>query len=220
MKTTKIQNKGQATIFSNKYLEKLTKSHPAAIYVMYLPLIAYLLYYSGTSIGLGWGKVALLFFGGLAFWTLFEYLAHRYLFHTQAERPVAKRVAYILHGNHHEFPRDKDRLLLPPVPSLLVAGSIFAIMYLLMRQYAFAFFPGFILGYLLYGALHYAIHAMAPPFPWMQVLWRNHHLHHYKDDDHGFGVSSMFWDYVFGTQFDLSKNKEDRERVKELMFEG
>jgi sterol desaturase/sphingolipid hydroxylase (fatty acid hydroxylase superfamily) len=50
-------------------------------------------------------------------------------------------------------------------------------------------------------------------------LWRNHQLHHYKDEHLGFGVSNTFWDRVFGTMFDLSKNKQDREKVKELMFE-
>jgi sterol desaturase/sphingolipid hydroxylase (fatty acid hydroxylase superfamily) len=35
----------------------------------------------------------------------------------------------------------------------------------------------------------------------------------------GFGVSSSFWDRVFGTRFDLKKEKEDKEKVKELMFE-
>lgn len=81
-----------------------------------------------------------------------------------------------------------------------------------------AFFPGFILGYLMYGTMHYAIHAWNPPFKWMKPLWRNHHLHHYKDEGKGFGVSTTLWDHVFGTMFDLKKEKEDKEKVKELMF--
>jgi len=52
----------------------------------------------------------------------------------------------------------------------------------------------------------------------MKGLWRNHHLHHYKHSDMGFGVSSTLWDHVFGTMFDLKKEKEDKEKVKELMF--
>ena len=81
------------------------------------------------------------------------------------------------------------------------------------------FFPGFLFGYLMYGTMHYAIHAWNPPFKWMKPLWRNHHLHHYKNEHNGFGVSSTFWDHVFGTMFDLKKEKEDKEKVKELMFE-
>jgi sterol desaturase/sphingolipid hydroxylase (fatty acid hydroxylase superfamily) len=33
----------------------------------------------------------------------------------------------------------------------------------------------------------------------MKALWRNHHLHHYKAPEKGFGVSSVLWDVVFGT---------------------
>jgi sterol desaturase/sphingolipid hydroxylase (fatty acid hydroxylase superfamily) len=66
--------------------------------------------------------------------------------------------------------------------------------------------------------MHYAIHAWNPPFKWMKPLWRNHHLHHYKKNELGFGVSSTLWDHVFGTMFDVSKEKEDKEKVQELMF--
>ena len=82
------------------------------------------------------------------------------------------------------------------------------------------FFPGFLFGYLMYGTMHYAIHAWSPPFKWMKPLWRNHHLHHYKEQEKGFGVSTTIWDRVFGTMFDLKKEKEDKEKVKDLMFKS
>jgi sterol desaturase/sphingolipid hydroxylase (fatty acid hydroxylase superfamily) len=82
----------------------------------------------------------------------------------------------------------------------------------------FVFFPGFLMGYLLYASMHYAIHAWNPPYKWLKPIWRNHHLHHYKNDDKGFGVSSHFWDKVFGTEFDLVKEKEDKAEVQKLMF--
>lgn len=107
---------------------------------------------------------------------------------------------------------------MPPVPSLIIASIIFALMYLFMHQNAIVFFPGFMLGYLMYGSMHYAIHAWNPPFKWMKPLWRNHHLHHYKDEHKGFGVSTTVWDRVFGTMFDLKKEKEDKEKVAALMY--
>jgi len=91
-------------------------------------------------------------------------------------------------------------------------------MFALVRNSTLAFFPGFILGYLMYASMHYAIHAWHPPFKWMKPIWRNHHLHHYKDEERGFGVSSHVWDKVFGTSFDLKKEKEDKEAVRKLMF--
>lgn len=219
MKFEKIKNKGQARLFENQYLEMLTKTHPLVIWGMYVPLIVFMLYHAVTAVGFSGLRVTLTFFGAMAFWTFFEYLMHRFVFHMVSERPRVQHFIYILHGNHHEYPRDKERLFMPPVPSLILAAVLFAIFYLLLRDNAYAFFPGFLLGYLIYGSMHYAIHAWNPPFKWMKPVWRNHHLHHYKNDDMGFGVSSSFWDVVFHTGFDLKREKEDKEKVAALMFE-
>jgi sterol desaturase/sphingolipid hydroxylase (fatty acid hydroxylase superfamily) len=220
MKFEKIHNKGQAQIFANPYLEMLTKTHPLVIWLMYLPVIVGFPYYAVTSLGIEPYIAFSFLFSGMFLWTFFEYIAHRFIFHWITESERAKRWVYVLHGNHHEYPRDRERLFMPPIPSLLISSLIFGLMYLLMEDYTFLFFPGFIFGYLLYGSMHYAIHAWNPPFKWMKPLWRNHHLHHYKDEEKGFGVSTTFWDRLFGTMFDLNKEKEDREKVKKLMFDG
>lgn len=218
MEFEKIHNKGQAKLFKNHYLEVLTKTHPLVIWGIYLPVIVYFLYLSSARLDFSFDRIALIFLGGMFFWTLFEYIMHRFVFHWTAGSRRAKKIVYVLHGNHHHFPRDKERLFMPPVPSLILASVIFSLFYLLIGKNVFLFFPGFVLGYLLYGSMHYAIHAWNPPFKWMKPLWRNHHLHHYKNDHRGFGVSTTIWDRVFGTMFDLKKEKEDKEKVKELMF--
>lgn len=214
----KIHNKGQAQLFQNRYLEMLTKTHPLVIWGLYLPVIVGFPYYSFTKVGLPLSVIVIAFIAGMLFWTLFEYIMHRYVFHFIAESDRAKKIVYIVHGNHHEYPRDRERLFMPPVPSLIIASVLFFAMYSLLKEHAFSFFSGFMFGYLMYGTMHYAIHAWNPPFKWMKPLWRNHHLHHYKNEHRGFGVSSTLWDHVFGTMFDLKKEKEDKAKVKELMF--
>lgn len=218
MEFDKIYNKGQAQLFKNQYLEFLTKTHPLVIWGMYLPILILLPYYSLAVLDFGGLTVFLLFLAGMFVWSLTEYILHRFAFHYHAESERGKKIHYILHGNHHEYPRDKERLFMPAAPSLIIASAFFLLFYLFLGKNSFPFFPGFILGYLIYGSMHYAIHAWNPPFKWMKGLWRNHHLHHYKQDDRGFGVSSTLWDHVFGTMFDLKKEKEDKEKVKELMF--
>ncbi len=218
MKFEKIYNKGQAQIFQNPYLELLTKTHPLIIWGIYTPVMIGFPYYAINKFGIKPSLAFLILFAGMFFWTLFEYIAHRFIFHWIAENEKTKRIIYVLHGNHHEYPRDRERLFMPPIPSILISSLIFGLMFLLMNQYAFVFFPGFIFGYLLYASMHYAIHAWNPPFKWMKPLWRNHHLHHYKDEEKGFGVSTTFWDRIFGTMFDLKKEKENREKVNALMF--
>jgi sterol desaturase/sphingolipid hydroxylase (fatty acid hydroxylase superfamily) len=219
MKFDKIHNKGQARLFENSFLEMLTKANPIVIWSMYLPFIIGLPIYAHNTIGFSGLKVAALFTGGMFFWTFFEYLAHRFLFHWIADSEKAQKVVYIMHGNHHHYPRDRERLFMPPVPSIVLAASVFAIQFVVLRDYSLPFFSGFILGYLLYASMHYAIHAFNPPFRWMKPLWRNHHLHHYKDEHKGFGVSSTIWDHVFGTMFDLKQEKEDKKKTQELMFD-
>ena len=223
MKFEKIHNKGQARLFNNQYLEYLTKTHPLVIWGLYTPILGLMLYYSNTRLHLGLLQVVLVFLAGAFVWSLFEYVIHRFVFHFFAESEKAKQIVYVIHGNHHEYPRDKERLFMPPVPSLMMACTLFAFFYGMAALFggaanAFAFFPGFVFGYLVYGSMHYAIHAWNPPFKWMKPLWRNHHLHHYKNVELGFGVSSTLWDHVFGTMFDLKKEKEDKGKIQEPMF--
>ncbi|RYY29856.1 MAG: fatty acid hydroxylase [Chitinophagaceae bacterium] len=206
MKFAKIHNKGQARLFNNPVLEFFTRSHPLLIWGMYIPVIIYLVYYSYNSLEISPFALGFSFVTGMLSWTLFEYIMHRFIFHFMAEDARAAKIIYLIHGNHHEYPRDKERLFMPPLPSLILASAIFSVLYLLgyivnAERFVFSFFGGFVFGYLLYGSMHYAIHAFKPPFKWMKPLWRNHHLHHYKSDDYGFGVSTTLWDRVFGTMF-------------------
>ncbi|ADY54223.1 fatty acid hydroxylase [Pseudopedobacter saltans DSM 12145] len=204
MQPEQIKNKGQARLFENPFLESLTKTRPWVIYVLYIPVCMYMLYYSYGTLGFSIGRVLGVFFFAFFFWTLFEYFAHRYLFHYEPKSKIGQRIVYIFHGNHHEYPRDKMRLFMPPVPSIILASVIFAIIWFSLAgvigdpNYTFMFFPGFMIGYLAYVSMHYAIHAFAPP-KYLKALWRNHHLHHYKYPEKGFGVSSTFWDMIFRT---------------------
>lgn len=179
-------------------MEMMTKTHPLVIYSIYVPIIIFMLYYGHTYKNLSILNEVLFFGGGALFWSLFEYLMHRHIFHMIAESPRVRRFVYTMHGVHHEYPRDQERLFMPPVPSLIIASIIFYLMYLAFGWYALSFFPGFLFGYLLYGSMHFAIHAFAPP-KFLKALWRNHHLHHYKHPDKGFGVSSVLWDVIFRT---------------------
>jgi sterol desaturase/sphingolipid hydroxylase (fatty acid hydroxylase superfamily) len=220
MEFKKIHNKGQAQLFKNSYLEYLTKTHPLVIWGMYLPIIILLPIYCVIRLQFATNFIVGIFTLGVIFWTLTEYVLHRFLFHHHPKSERGKRINYVLHGNHHEYPRDRKRLFMPAAPSLIIASAFLLIFYICMRRYAFAFFPGFMLGYLIYGSMHYAIHAWNPPFKWMKPLWRNHHLHHYKHSNQGFGVSSTLWDRLFGTMYDVDNEPEDKEKLKELMFEG
>lgn len=200
----KIKNNGQARIFRNGVLERLSKTRPWIIYALYIPVCSTMLYYSYAKLDFSSGFIAVLFFLAMLSWTLFEYFTHRYLFHFEASSALGQRLVYIFHGNHHEYPRDKERLFMPPIPSIILAAIVFgffyAISWLLTGTgiYVFVYYPGFISGYLLYVSMHYAIHTYTPP-RFMKKLWRNHLLHHYKYPEKSFGVSTPVWDIIFRT---------------------
>lgn len=110
---------------------------------------------------------------------------------------------------------------MPPLPGIFIISVIFGFQYAIgfvfgVKEFAVAFFPGFMLGYLIYSTMHYAIHAARPPLKWMKSLWRNHHLHHNKGVASGFGASTTIWDRVFGTMYvaENSRLKKSRRFVK------
>jgi len=201
----KIDNKGKARLFKSEILESLTRTHPVVIWTLYMPIIIFLLYYSFSKLNISVIQIAINFIEGLISWTLTEYLLHRFVFHYHRDSKIGSRINYIIHGNHHEYPRDKERLFMPPAPSIIIASSFFGFFYFCFELKSMSFFPGFIFGYLMYGTMHYAIHAGNPPFIWMKGLWRNHHLHHYAESNKGFGVSSTLWDHLLGTMYEKRK---------------
>ncbi|MGB5322824.1 sterol desaturase family protein [Lutimonas sp.] len=196
-------NSGTATIFKNPFLESLTRtSLKQNIFVF--GLVVVLLVYNALFVkNIPIYTFLGLFILALFFWTFSEYILHRYLFHWINENKYVQRFHFIMHGSHHLYPRDMERLLMPPVPGLIMASILFGVFYLIFSllgipMYTWAFFPGFFLGYLLYSVLHRATHIQKPPKRF-KYLWRHHSLHHYKYPDKAFGVSNTFWDRVFGT---------------------
>jgi sterol desaturase/sphingolipid hydroxylase (fatty acid hydroxylase superfamily) len=197
-----IKSEGQGTVFENSYLEPLSKCPPyisASIYSG-IALVILLIGIQRGAVHHAWAGAAL-YFGAIFFWTFFEYLAHRYIFHVDEyfpESKFAKTLAYTLHGIHHEFPRDKERLVMPPVPGLLIIGLLFLIYYAIMGRLVFIFLPGFMTGYLLYTRIHYLTHTRHVP-SWLKAQYRRHALHHYKYPELSFGISTGLWDRVFRT---------------------
>lgn len=196
---TKPKNAGTTSLFQNPLLEKLTRTHAAVPISMYFIISAGVAWY-GIDRGLiSLTALALSFLPGLLTFTWVEYNVHRHVFHMLPDTPFKASIQYKFHGVHHEFPKDKTRLAMPPVASLVISSLFFGLFYLVMGHYAFGFLPGFLTGYALYLWVHYAVHAYRPPQNFLRVLWINHGIHHYKSNSEAFGVSSPLWDYIYGT---------------------
>lgn len=190
---------GTKKIFDNPILERLSRTHIAVPVSMFILFSLLLLYYAIVYTNLPPAIVPFLFLSGLLLFTLIEYMAHRFLFHMNTNTKFKKKIQYNLHGVHHEYPKDKDRLAMPPLLSLLLATILFFLFYTLMGTKVFGFLPGVMTGYASYLFVHFIVHAYPPPKNFFKTLWINHAIHHYKDSSVVFGVSSPLWDYVFGT---------------------
>jgi sterol desaturase/sphingolipid hydroxylase (fatty acid hydroxylase superfamily) len=152
-------------------------------------LLAAAAYVAGGLVAIPeWGASALF---GAALWTLVEYLVHRFAYH---HAPVLTP----LHDAHHQEP-----LAFVGVPSFLSSGLILVVCYLPLRGaapvFAAGFTSGMMLGYAAYMFVHHATHHFnVQPGDWLYPARLRHMTHHYREGVN-YGVSTGFWDRVFGT---------------------
>jgi 4-hydroxysphinganine ceramide fatty acyl 2-hydroxylase len=182
-----------------KLLGILVWTSPAIIIPLDLFMIGFFIYIGHTGEMIDLSNQWWVFIAGFFTWTLVEYLMHRFAFHYEAKAESGKKMIYMLHIIHHDHPTDSDKLYQPPLVNLVIVALLFGFIYLIMNNFVFLFLPGIILGYLAYSTIHYSIHKFKPPFDFLKPIWRHHNLHHYRFQNKGFGVSSPFWDVIFGT---------------------
>lgn len=194
------RSNGTARIFKNSKLEALTNVHPATPVILYVPLILFSLYQAYVRLPESRTYLVFLFLGGLLFWTLAEYLIHRFVFHMGGSAPWQERMKFVAHGVHHDYPNDSRRLVMPPAVSIPLAIISYCLFYLAWGpNYVFPFYAGFVFGYVTYDMLHFAFHHFPMTGRVSKYLRAYHLRHHFKDDGTAYGVSSPLWDYVFGT---------------------
>lgn len=134
----------------------------------------------------------------VALWTLIEYLMHRFVLH---------HVPYIkdMHNHHHH--EEKASVGTPTWLSVSSHAAIVFIPALLLSNFvtASAVSGGLMLGYLWYISIHHALHHWHPSHStYFYGLKRRHALHHHFDDAGNFGVTTNFWDRVFGTMITVN----------------
>ena len=191
--------KSTCQMFETPLIERFSRIHPATPFVFWLPVLAV----AGVWAGLQGARILPslgLFLVGALLWTLMEYVLHRYAFHYLGPRDWQRRFHFILHGVHHDFPSDHDRLVLPLGVSIPMGALFFWLFTMLLGLvYAMPAFIGFALGYLAYDGTHYAIHHLRMSSRWGKWIKRHHMIHHHTGVAARWGVSSPLWDWVFGT---------------------
>ncbi|KAI4260478.1 MAG: hypothetical protein L6R42_004038 [Xanthoria sp. 1 TBL-2021] len=198
---------GSAPLFGN-FLEPLSKTAWWVIPIVWLPWVSlgsWLAYGGIPSIF----QFAAYWFTGLCLWSLVEYGLHRGLFHIDKYLPdnrVGITTHFLLHGIHHFLPMDKYRLVMPPTLFVVLAAPFWKLAHTVFYwdwYVATAVFCGGIFGYVCYDCTHYFLHHKKMPTAYHRALKSYHNAHHYGDSGNGFGVTSSFWDRVFGTELPM-----------------
>lgn len=193
-------------MFKSNFFELFSKVHFSVPLFIFIPAISYFFYFGVISDTLSFFDIAAWFALGLGVWTLTEYVMHRWIFHTELPGKIGKRLHFVAHGVHHDFPRDRLRLVLPPALSIPLATLFYFIFTALITGDGFfPFFAAFLLGYLIYDMIHYALHHVQIQGKLWNVLKTHHMKHHYVHPTKGYGVSSPLWDIITGSEFPEDK---------------
>lgn len=179
-----------AKVFSVEH-SKLAYWADFGLYGVAILGLSLFLYLSGERIGpLHMVGFAL---GGLVIWTFLEYALHRFVLH--GLEPFKS-----WHALHHLRPR---ALIFAPtlLSGTLIGLLIFTPTFLMSSpSRATALTVGLLIGYLGYALTHHAIHHWTAKARWMRARKLIHALHHSSSSSPVyFGVTSTFWDRVFGS---------------------
>jgi hypothetical protein len=162
---------------------------------------------------LGWRDLVMIA-GLLAVTPFVEWAIHVYLLHARPFTLLGRKVEILSareHRAHHEAPAVLEGVLIPVYAVLIFLVSIAAINWVLSfpihlvlsgPRLAYAT-TGVVTSFAILAAYewtHFLIHTPhRARSRYYKAIWRNHRLHHYKNERYWFGVTSTVGDRVIGT---------------------
>lgn len=159
----------------------------------------------------GWGTADwVLPLAMLAAWPLAEWTTHILLLHMKPRRLGPVKVDPLFarkHREHHADPDDTELVFLPVVVIVtllaIIAVAIPTVFPSIERGLTFLLTLAVVA--LVYEWLHYLVHTTYRPrsAPY-RALWRHHRLHHFKNENYWFGLTSTGADHLFGTAPDAA----------------
>jgi hypothetical protein len=140
-----------------------------------------------------------------AYWPIQEWLIHVFLLHYEPITLFGKSLDFEVprsHRAHHRDPWNTEILFIPLqgfVTSLLVLVPLtFGL--LPTTGLALTALGFYFLMSMRYEWIHFLVHTRYPPRSrHYRRLWRNHRLHHCKNEHYWYGVSMLGGDSIFGT---------------------
>src|SRR5438876_6177075 len=103
--------RGSPLMFTLPWVEKyFSRVRPWHIVALWGPFTLYMLWLAARQMSAL--RIALWAAVGVLSWTLLEYGLHRAIFHWKPDdnSPAQKDLSFLIHGIHHDYPWDADRL--------------------------------------------------------------------------------------------------------------
>ncbi|MBK7862109.1 MAG: sterol desaturase family protein [Archangiaceae bacterium] len=190
----------RSRMFESDFFEFFSKVHPSTPFILYIPTtLAILGYALATGVTTPLWAAVMLPVGWFA-WQIMEYSLHKSLFHWEGNSPFTRRMHQILHGYHHDYPDDDQRLVMPIGASLPVIALIAGGLWLLHAPtFTLPFWAGMLFGYLWYDFTHWSTHFRKPLTEWGKRMRSHHMAHHFAVPDKNYGISHMWLDRFAGT---------------------
>ena len=139
---------------------------------------------------------------GVVFWTFLEYLLHRFLGHVHKGKNFFKTEHLQHHAKVHYFAPASKKFF----AALIVLSLLLFFLSIITTLYtAIAFCIGLFSMYALYETTHFRFHKTNPIAKPFIVLRKHHFYHHFQNPKMNFGVTTRFWDRVFGTYREVEK---------------
>lgn len=163
-----------------------------------LPLVAGIIYLAPFSTTPLFTVVGLMLAGAI-YWTLIEYIIHRWIYHIRYRNFSFRTFIESFHMHHHRDITDGEVLNAGP----LLVYPMFVVVHLplvWMKPDDLAFLAlGNILMYSFYEFVHFRIHLRPGKSRYISFIQKFHLHHHYFDPGVNFGNTSPLWDHIFRT---------------------
>lgn len=195
--------RGSPRMFTIDWVEKyFSRVKPWHVVVIWVPVALFALVATLRDPATSALATAGLFALGVLAWTLLEYFLHRVVFHYHPDpkSELQTDLMWLIHGIHHDYPYDPDRLVMPPTVAVLISLLLwFPIKWTFGVHYNTAFYSGLVSGYVWYDLTHFWLHHAVPTSELGKWLRKYHLVHHFSTPEVRYGITTPLWDLVFGT---------------------